>query len=438
MSSARVETRPGRTRCAVATTSLPPGTVLTKFSGEPYAACLLRPQWPQRCAACFRPADGGRQLLRCSRCRHARYCSAACQSADWKWHKYECAALPRLDRVDQAAVADLLLAARCLRRKHTEPTSPATENFDQMARGEPREGDAELGQLAASMAGLLPPGTTAADVTSLFSTFRCNNFGVLDPLLAVVGAACHPAAALLNHSCAPNCVLTYRGKTLEIRTLRTVAADEELCHSYTELCQPTAVRQQAIRESYGFVCRCSRCEDGLVYDDSPGDAWLVDDVMLGAKDDAGARSDVERARALLRQAEPEEDLAKEAGLVFEALAILRNVCHPGSLVRYSAEGQALGVALAGGDVKAARECCTNAVRFLEMSLSHCPRHPLLALQRFTLADLHEACGDALGAATTMAACAEALKVTHGRGDELAERAIARLAELRSQQQKPLV
>ena len=427
--STRVESQPGRTRCAVASTSLPAGTALTQFSGEPYAACLLRPQWPQRCAHCFRPAEGERQLLRCSRCRHARYCNAACQAADWKWHKHECPSLPGLDRVAAAAVADLLLAARCLRRKHVEPTSPATESFDQMVRGEPREGDAELGQLAASMTGLLPPGTTASDVASLFATFRCNNFGVLDPLLAVVGAACHPAAALLNHSCAPNCVLAYRGKTLEIRTLRAVAADEELCHSYTELCQPTAVRQQLIRDSYGFACRCSRCEDGLVYEESPDDSMPVDDVMEGAKDDRSASGDVERARALLRQAEPEEDLAKEAELVFEALELLRGACHHGSLVRYGAEGQALGVALAGGDLERARECCVNAVRFLEMALSHCPRHPLLALQRFTLADLHEACGDTLGAATTMAACAEALKVTHGRGDELAERAIARLAEL---------
>ena len=77
----------------------------------------------------------------------------------------------------------------------------------------------------------------------------------------------------------------------------------------------------------------------------------------------------------------------------------------------------------------ARECCRNAVQFLEAALSHCPRHPLLALQRFTLADLHEACGDVRAALATMQACAQALETTHGRGDELRQQAMARVEEL---------
>ena len=113
----------------------------------------------------------------------------------------------------------------------------------------------------------------------------------------------------------------------------------------------------------------------------------------------------------------------------QALGSLRRLCHPCSLVRYSAEGTALGLALARGEVAEARECCRHAVHFLEAALSHCPRHPLLALQRFTLADLHEACGDACAAAAAMEACAQALEVTHGRGDELCQRALARLDEL---------
>lgn len=36
-----------------------------------------------------------RMLSRCSRCKTARYCSGACQKADWAVHKAECKALSR-------------------------------------------------------------------------------------------------------------------------------------------------------------------------------------------------------------------------------------------------------------------------------------------------------------------------------------------------------
>ncbi|KXS16331.1 hypothetical protein M427DRAFT_296275 [Gonapodya prolifera JEL478] len=32
----------------------------------------------------------GPSLKKCSRCRRARYCSTACQKADWKWDKIVC------------------------------------------------------------------------------------------------------------------------------------------------------------------------------------------------------------------------------------------------------------------------------------------------------------------------------------------------------------
>ena len=73
----------------------------------------------------------------------------------------------------------------------------------------------------------------------LFATFRCNNFGVLDPLLAVVGAACHPAAALLNHSCAPNAYskivevgARIQDKHIIVFAARDLVPGEELQYDY--------------------------------------------------------------------------------------------------------------------------------------------------------------------------------------------------------------
>ena len=92
----------------------------------------------------------------------------------------------------------------------------------------------------------------------------------------------------------------------------------------------------------------------------------------------------------------------------------------------------LTVALAAGDLETARACCQHAVRFLEMALSGVPAHPMLALQRFTLADLESACGDATAALHAMEAWAAALELTAATHSTLRAQASERVVELRSQ------
>ena len=43
----------------------------------------------------------------------------------------------------------------------------------------------------------------------LLCSFRCNNFCITSDLMQGVASATYPAVALLNHSCAPNCVLSF-------------------------------------------------------------------------------------------------------------------------------------------------------------------------------------------------------------------------------------
>ena len=79
-----------------------------------------------------------------------------------------------------------------------------------------------------------------------------------------VGAGVYPAAALLNHSCAPNCAVSHMlspgcPPTLAFRLLRTVQAGEEVCHNFVDLAQCTASRKEQLLSRYRFECACERC-----------------------------------------------------------------------------------------------------------------------------------------------------------------------------------
>ena len=431
MADTTVETRPGRGRCAIASSAIPAGTVLTQFSGEPFAHTLLPSQFRRRCASCLQTLSS--QGMRCSRCKQVRYCSQACQVADWPEHKHECPALasPILQALGDSDAANVLLLGRCMwARQLSVPDVIAA--FDALCPGEVTEADRTLANEAMKIPGLLPPKEYHPRVAArTLAAFRCNNFGILDDLHAVVGAGCYPTAALLNHSCVPNCVLVFRGTRLSVTALKDIAAGEELCHSFADLLAPTATRRASLEAQYGFVCDCRRCTDGLT---TAADLGTLDiEACLTAELSGADPREIGRARLLLLQAREEDDDEAEWALVREGAGLLRLHLNPLNAELNAADRALMTVALACGDVAAARDACLRLCEFLSAVLKAVGAcaHPLFALQQFTLADLEAACGNASGARDAMDLCVLVLTVTHGaEGSALLERAKARLAELR--------
>ena len=280
-------------------------------AGEVVMACTAAAMEPldvRRCSCCFaasRTDDGGSNgdasLLKCSACKTVKYCSTACQRADWQRnHKAECAAIVPLFSVsDPAAATNAVLLGRLLRGKelNTSSTPPTVVSAgpipavythtlaDVLAmEADPRssrrtEWAATVGLAKAHH--LLPRETDDAQCSRIVSSFDVNNFMITNDLMDSRAAGCFPAGALLNHSCAPNCMLSYTRATpatptavttktagagaagapcvLVIRTLRAVPAGEELCHSYTEIARPREERQVHLRDMYGFTCGCPLC-----------------------------------------------------------------------------------------------------------------------------------------------------------------------------------
>ena len=68
----------------------------------------------------------------------------------------------------------------------------------------------------------------------------------------------HPLSSYFNHSCWPNCA----GDGAEIFALKTVAAGSELTINYATRLQyeTRAHRQRELSNSFGFECRCTRCQ----------------------------------------------------------------------------------------------------------------------------------------------------------------------------------
>ena len=289
-----IEERAGRGRCMVAAKDLPAGSLVFTC-----AAAAAFPSSDTRCMQCWKTAAPGEELLRCAPCKTA-YCSKECQRADWKegHHKRECPLLRgfkiRDSPVPVAQWVTLLLAARMYRTcppggeggggggggtaAVAAPPSgapfPAALADVHSLRVAPGADVAHAETVVAlgrqldvfPPAAVLPDARARADVEA----FESNNFSVTDETLEVAGCGVYPAAALLNHSCAPNTVLSFGfvadpalpPTTLLVRTLVPVRAGEELTHAYCDATKPVEERRAELRAVYSFLCSCPACALG--------------------------------------------------------------------------------------------------------------------------------------------------------------------------------
>ena len=246
-SQCRTERRPGCGRSCITTVPLPAGTVVAALSSPPWAACLLHARADHRCERCFDLLTSLEDDIGpCPRGCRGSYCSSACREADLAQWAHERALQSGTSPIcvhaviseDLSAASDacsldrfgtLLLAARCLWRRrqlsdeqsrHEAATNGSSSSssssstvllqlFDALASGPTSADDLELGTMAAALRGFLPAGDTARDVVRVIGQLRANYACFTDEGGATIGAALYPRQSRLNHSCAPNAVLSF-------------------------------------------------------------------------------------------------------------------------------------------------------------------------------------------------------------------------------------
>ncbi|ETI42354.1 hypothetical protein, variant 3 [Phytophthora nicotianae CJ01A1] len=358
------------------------------------AAVLLPELWSSHCHKCF--ATGVR-LSRCGRCNTAFYCSKACQQADWvPDHRKECKSLAQLAqlglRSDQ--VADVLLLGRVLRRESGEGLLPS-----ELVWYEEDMDDQELLLLAAlaQKINLVDESFSMDEMVRMLSRFRNNNFSICDELLLELGAGCFPLGAMINHSCDPNCAVTFVPKTLdmEFRAMRPIKSGEEITQTYVDIGLPRRERQQRLQRKYHFTCRCPRCSRPL---QEPGslDAFLdadIDGVPQEQWTDE-RRQEVEQVLKEVSDATSavasETDLAKQQQQCIDALQKLAEqqsiILHHDSIARLQTLATLFSAEMERGSVEEAIGYGERMLEFYRRVYNS--NHPMTGLHLFTLGDLY--------------------------------------------------
>mmetsp|Transcript_17029 Transcript_17029/g.25775 ORF Transcript_17029/g.25775 Transcript_17029/m.25775 type:complete len:474 (+) Transcript_17029:50-1471(+) len=407
------------------------GTVLTRN----VAVCHILYDTDQRCESCLGSYE---KLYRCSSCHVIQYCGRNCQKRDFRQHRLECKVIS-----DEPLYKDstlevkheirlllrFLAVSNFLQRKDknlccwssgnngVNAVVCGVDHLNTMAKVP--TSTFQMSTLVKEIVMKWVSSVSSFRLNEILRTFQANNFGILDVLHNTIGQGVYPHAAILNHSCDPNCILRFTNSDIEIVALRDIAKGEQLTHSYIDLVKDTITRQQHLSTLHGFVCSCKRCRGEIKINLPlrPSDdlyQWVLSDrnplieksrkkklystkediVLLDidqAMFDYGGRqltsSMVKEGRELLYKAKVymmENKTEAEKQSLRTAIKIFENGPHF-SLDLYEARCLYLSALLLSGEECAARHQCLAIVAFLLVVLP--PNHPLIGLQLYTLADL---------------------------------------------------
>ncbi|XP_058658106.1 N-lysine methyltransferase SMYD2 isoform X2 [Ammospiza caudacuta] len=197
-----------------------------------YAAVLTVSERGSHCDGCFARKEG---LSKCGRCKQAFYCNVECQKEDWPMHKLECASMCTFGQNWQPSET-VRLTARILAKQKTHPERTQSEKLLAV-----REFESHLDKLDNEKRELIQNDIAAlhhfyskhldypdnAALVVLFAQVNCNGFTIEDEELSHLGSAIFPDVALMNHSCCPNVIVTYKGTLAEVRAVREIEPGEE-------------------------------------------------------------------------------------------------------------------------------------------------------------------------------------------------------------------
>jgi SET and MYND domain-containing protein len=86
-----------------------------------------------------------------------------------------------------------------------------------------------------------------------------NGFEICDSKMETYGWGVYLAPSVLDHSCQPNCVVSFSGCLLTVEALAPVHSLEEALITYVDPALPGPTRRARLLSNYFFLCGCAKC-----------------------------------------------------------------------------------------------------------------------------------------------------------------------------------
>lgn len=380
-------------------------------------------------------------------------------------HRLECMALARLDKEKRKSVTPSirLMIKLYIRRKLQDEKIISTTAMDNYSLVDAlvshmSEIDEKQLVLYAQMANLINiilqwPEINIKEVAENFSKLSCNAHTICDSELRPLGTGLYPVISIINHSCLPNAVLLFEGRTAVVRAVQHIPQGSEVLISYIETAGSTTTRLKSLREQYHFACACPRCAKLGQPDDIKESAILEgyrceDDRCSGfLLRDSEKQGFVCQQCGRVRNKEEIRGIASEIKLMSERTSsstspsqavstykMIENLqgklYHPSSIILLQTREKILKMLMDLEDWKEALVYCKLTIPVYERVYPG--YHPLLGLQYYTSGKLEWLLGDTVNAIKSLTKAIDILRVTHGMNTEFVRELVMKLEEARAE------
>ncbi|XP_038718398.1 histone-lysine N-methyltransferase ASHR1 isoform X3 [Tripterygium wilfordii] len=391
-------------RCLFTTRDFHPGEII--ISQEPYVCVPNNTPAESRCDGCFTSGN----LKKCSACQVAWYCGSTCQKSEWKLHRLECTTFSKLDKSRRKSVTSSirLMVKLYLRRKLQS------------------------------------------------EKFACNAHTICDSELRPLGTGLYPVISIINHSCLPNSVLVFEGKSAVVRAVQHIPKGTEVFISYIETAGSTMTRQTSLKEQYLFTCRCPRCSKTGQYDDVRESAILegyrckdhkCDGFLLRDSDDKGFvcqhcglarnKEEIKNLAMKIKEVSEKAVTSTSSGNHREAMSMYKRIeklqsqlCHPFSISLLRTREKVIEISMKLEEWGEALSYCRFTIPMYERLYTGF--HPLLGLQYYTCGKLEWLHGETENAIISLTKAVDILRKTHGTNTPFMKELFVKLEEARAE------
>lgn len=457
-----VSNLPEKGRCLLTTKNFYPGEVILRQ--EPYVCVPNNSSTVSRCDGCF----ASESLKKCSACQVVWYCGSTCQKSEWKLHRLECNALSRLEKEKRKAVTPSirLMVRLYLRRKLQNemfiPTSVTDSyNFVEALVSHLKDLDEKQLVLYAQMANLVHlilqwPEINLKEIAENFSKLACNAHTICDCELRPLGTGLYPVVSIINHSCLPNAVLIFEGKSSVVRAIDHIPEGAEVSIAYIDTAGSTMTRQKALKEQYFFTCTCPRCIKVGQHDDIQESAILEgyrckDDrcngFLLRDSEDKGficqtcglcrSKEEVKRIVCEITAISDKKLKSTSPGNHEEVISLYKMIeklqmelCHPFSISLMRTQEELLKILMELGDWREALAYCRLTITGYQRVYPEL--HPLLGLQYYTCGKIEWLLGYTEDAIKSLTRAVDILRITHGTNSPFMKELMTKLDEARAE------